>query len=61
MSEKVKTFHATSGRVTGVIGLVMCAGVAALFVFTEPPAVAVAGVLGCAFVGVLTWAALFCF
>jgi hypothetical protein len=58
MPEKLQTFRATSGRLTGVIGLVMCVGVAALFVFTEPPAVAVVGVLGCAFVGVLTWAAL---
>ncbi len=35
MSEEVQTFRATNGRVTGVIGLVMAAGVAALFVLTE--------------------------
>jgi hypothetical protein len=58
MSEKVQTFRVTSGRVTGVIGLVMCVTVAVLFVLTEPPAAAVAGGLGCAFVAVLSWAAL---
>ena len=58
MSEETLTFRATSGRVTGVIGLAMSGGVAALFVFTERPAMALLGVLGCAFVGLLTWAAL---
>ena len=58
MSEEVQNFRVTSGRVTGVIGLVMCVVVAAIFVVTEHPAVAVPGVLGCAFVGVLTWASL---
>jgi hypothetical protein len=58
MSEKVQTFRVTSGRVTGVIGLVMCVTVAVLFVLTEPPAAAVAGGLGCGFVAVLSWAAL---
>ncbi len=58
MSEKVQAFRVTSGRVTGVIGLVMCVTVAALFVLTEPLAAAVSGVLGCAFVAVLCWAAL---
>lgn len=58
MSEEVQTFRATNGRVTGVIGLTMAAGVAALFVVTEHPSVAVPGVLGCAFAAVLVWAAL---
>ena len=58
MSEQVQTFRVTSGRVTGVVGVVMCVAVAALFVITEPPAAAITGVLGCAFVGVLTWASL---
>ena len=35
MAEEVQTFRATNGRVTGVIGLVMCAIVAVLFVVTE--------------------------
>jgi len=58
MSEEVQTFRATNGRVTGVIGLVMCAMVAVLFVVTEHPAVAVPGVIGCAFAAVLVWSAL---
>lgn len=58
MAEEVQTFRVTNGRVTGVIGLVMCAVVAVLLVVTEPLAVAVPGLVGCAFVGVLTWAAL---
>jgi hypothetical protein len=58
MSEEVQTFRATSGRVTGVIGLGLSATVAVLFVVTEPPSVAVPGVLGCAFFGVLVWAAM---
>ncbi len=58
MSEVVHTFRVTNGRVIGVIGVVMSVLVAATFVLTEHPAVAVPGVLGCAFVGVLTWAAL---
>ena len=58
MSEEVQTFRATNGRVTGVIGLVMAAAVAALFILTEHPAVAVPGVIGCAFVAVLVWSAL---
>jgi hypothetical protein len=58
MSEEVQPFRATNGRVTGVIGLVMCAGVAVLLVLTERPAVVVLGVLACAFVAVLTWGAL---
>jgi hypothetical protein len=58
MSEEVQTFRVTNGRVTGVIGLAMCGGLAVLFVVTEHPAVAVPGVLGCAFAGVLTWASM---
>ena len=58
MSEEVLAFKATTGRVTGVLGLVMSVAVGALFVFTERPAVALLGALGSAIVGVLTWAAL---
>ncbi len=58
MSEEVQTFRANSGRVTGVIGLVMTVSVGVLFVVSETPSVAVPGVLGCAFAAVLTWAAL---
>ena len=58
MSEEVLAFKATTGRVTGVLGLVTSVAVGALFVVTERPAVALLGALGSAFVGVLTWAAL---
>jgi hypothetical protein len=58
MPEEVQTFRATGGRVTGIIGLVLSAAVAVLFVVTEPLAVAVPGVLGCAFFAVLVWSAL---
>jgi len=58
MSEEVHTFRATNGRVTGLLGVVLSAAVAVLFVVSERPGVAVPGVLGCAFFGVLSWAAL---
>ena len=58
MSEDVQSFRVTNGRVTGVIGLLMCVGVAVIFVVTEHLAVALPGVLGCAFAAVLIWAAL---
>src|SRR6478609_10385978 len=41
MSEEVQTFRANSGRVTGVIGLVMTVSVGVLFVVSETPTVAV--------------------
>ena len=58
MSEEVQRFRTTSGRLTGIMGLVMCTGVGALFVVTEHPAVAVPGVLGCAFAALLVWCSL---
>jgi hypothetical protein len=58
MSEEVQTFRATSGRVTGALGVALSAVLAVLFVVSEKPSVAVPGVLGCAFFGVLVWAAM---
>jgi hypothetical protein len=58
MSEEVQTFRATSGRVTGALGVVLSAVVAVMFVVSEDAPVAVPGVLACAFFGVLIWAAM---
>jgi hypothetical protein len=58
MAEVVQTFRATNGRLTGVIGLAMCALVAVLSVATEAPSAAVPSVLGCALAAVVVWAAL---
>src|SRR4051794_1994471 len=58
MAEVVQTFRATNGRVTGVIGLAMCALVAVLSVATEGPSAAVPSVIGCALLAVVVWAAL---
>ncbi len=58
MSEEAQTFRATNGRVTGVIGLVLAATVAVLFIASADPSAAVPGVLACAFAAVLVWAAL---
>jgi hypothetical protein len=55
---EIERFRATNGRVMGTLGLLMCAFVAVVLVVTEPPAVAVPGVLGCLFVAVLIWLAL---
>ncbi|MGC4108911.1 MAG: hypothetical protein QM747_00450 [Nocardioides sp.] len=58
MVEEVQRFRTTNGKVTGVLGLVVCAAVAVAIVVSEPPHVAVAGVLACAFAAVLVWLAL---
>jgi hypothetical protein len=58
MSDEVQTFRATSGRVTGVLGVLLSAVLAVTFAVTEHPSVAVPGVLGCVFSGVLVWAAM---
>lgn len=55
---EVQRFRATNGRVMGGIGLVLCGVVAVMLVVTEPPAVAVPGVIGCLLVGGLVWMAL---
>lgn len=55
---EIHRFRATNGRVMGGIGLALCLLAAVLLVVTESRAVAVPGVIGCAFVGVLLWMAL---
>ena len=58
MSEDVQTFRTTSGRLRASSVWSCARASAPSFVMTEHPAVAVPGVLGCAFAGVLVWASL---
>lgn len=58
MSEEVQRFRPTNGRLMGVIGLVLCAFVAGLFVVWGSPRTAVLGVIACAVAAVLVWAAM---
>jgi hypothetical protein len=58
MAEVVQTFRASNGRVTGLIGLALCAFVAVLSVATEDASAAVPSVIGCALAAVIVWAAL---
>lgn len=57
-TDDVQTFTATSGRVTGILGLLTAAFIAVMFVISSPAHVAVPGVLACAFVAVLIWGAM---
>jgi hypothetical protein len=54
----VQRFRATNGRVTGVLGLVLCGLVATVLVVAAPPHVAVPAVVACAFAAVLVWLAM---
>jgi hypothetical protein len=53
-----QTFTATSGRVTGVLGLATAAFLAVMFVLSAPASVAVPGVLACLFAAVVLWGAM---
>jgi hypothetical protein len=57
-TDDVQTFTSTGGRLTGVLGLTTAAFIAVMFVISSPAPVAVPGVIACAFVGVLFWAAM---
>jgi hypothetical protein len=57
-AEDIQRFRPTNGRFMGVLGLLLCAFVAAVFVLYEAPHVAVPGVLGCLFAAVLVWLAM---
>jgi hypothetical protein len=57
-TDDVQTFTATTGRVTGVLGLVTAAFIAVMFVLSAPAHVAVPGVIACAFAAVLLWGAM---
>lgn len=58
MSEQVQRFRATNGRVTGVLGLAVCAAAAAAFASSGSAHLAARGLLGAAFGAVLVWAAI---
>jgi hypothetical protein len=55
---EIERFRPTNGRVMGTLGMLMCAFVGGLLIATEPPHVAVPGVLACLFVAGLVWVAL---
>jgi hypothetical protein len=57
-SEQVQRFRPTNGRVTGVLGLALCAAAALAFATSGSSHLAVTGLLGCAFAAVLMWAAM---
>jgi len=58
VAEEVHRFRPTNGRVTGFIGLGLCALGVVVFVFSGPADTRVSGILGCAFAAVLIWAAM---
>ena len=55
MTEEIERFRPTNGRFMGVLGLALCAFVAAVFVVSESAHVAVPGVVACAFAAVFVW------
>ncbi len=54
----VETFTATSGRITGVLGLITAAFIAVMFVISAPARIAVPGVIACLFAAVVIWGAM---
>lgn len=54
-AEEIQRFRPTNGRFMGVLGLVLCAFVAVVFIVSESAHIAVPGVVGCAFVAVFVW------
>lgn len=57
-TDDVQPFTATSGRLTGLLGLATTAFIGVMFVVSAPPHVAVPGVIACAFAAVLLWGAM---
>jgi hypothetical protein len=53
-----QTFTATSGRITGVLGLATAAFLAVMFVISARVGVAVPGVIACLFAAVVLWGAM---
>jgi len=54
-TEEIQRFRPTNGRFMGVLGLLLCAFVAVVFILSEPAHVAVPGVVGCALAAVFVW------
>jgi hypothetical protein len=57
-TDNLQRFRSTNGRAMGVLGIVLCAGLAAVFVSSAPATTAVRAVLACAFAALLVWAAM---
>ena len=57
-AEEIHRFRPTNGRVMGLLGLVLCAGLALALALTETTHAAIAGILGCACAAVLVWMAM---
>lgn len=58
MAEEVQRFRPTNGRVTGFLGLGLCALGVVVFAFSGSVHTRVSGLIGCAFAAVLVWAAM---
>jgi hypothetical protein len=58
VAEEVHRFRPTNGRVTGYLGLAMCALGVVVFAVSGSTHTLVSGLLGCAFAAVLIWAAM---
>ena len=58
MAEEVQRFRPTNGRLTGFLGLGMCALGVVVFAFSGSVHTRVSGLIGCAFAAVLVWAAM---
>jgi hypothetical protein len=57
-TEELQRFRPTNGRAMGVLGIVLCAALGAVFVTSASPATAVPATLACAFAALLVWAAM---
>jgi hypothetical protein len=58
VAEEVHRFRATNGRLTGILGLCLCALGVVVFATSDSVHTRVSGILGCAFAAVLVWAAM---
>jgi hypothetical protein len=57
-TEELQRFRPTNGRVMGLLGIVLCGALAAVFVTSAPASTAVPATLACAFAALLVWAAM---
>jgi len=58
VAEEVHRFRPTNGRVTGYLGIGLCALGVVVFAVSGSASTRVSGILGCAFTAVLVWAAM---
>jgi len=58
VAEEVHRFRPTNGRITGYLGLAMCALGVVVFSLSGSTHTRVSGLIGCAFAAVLVWAAM---